>query len=178
MNDWTALNGAGGIPALLGIETSMTEDDLADLLMLLPDRDAYIALDNPQSSAAPTGPAFRLQVPGTRLFINLNACRELKGDILLAFLLWGWSQNLPLSVLMASVRKLGNNLRLLSEDESEVVGVIARLANGDAYGVGVPIATLADAYADASIDLAYLLDSLENKLVITRDRQDQIRLVW
>jgi len=120
-----------------------------------------------------------LEVAKTRLFINLTEAKKVADDLVIAAVVMIATQNLPLAALLAAARKIRETIRVLSEDETEVVRVIMGLAGGaNAYEVGISEQDVRSAYKDAEVDINKLLDALQTKKILVTQRGGLVRLVY
>jgi hypothetical protein len=144
-------------------------------LILAPGSNDYLRVETDEESSTPG--AFDIRVPGTRWYFNVTACRSLKGDIIVALTAFLVTHSVPAAAAAAALRKLGDNLDRLSEEEVAVVRAIVRACPGNPYEVAVPVEDVRAKFRDLG-QLDDLLDSLQAKGVVEGRRRDRIKLVY
>lgn len=117
-----------------------------------------------------------LMVARTRFWVDVNGLKEVKSDILWAFFVYAIVQNMSAAAAVSLVRKVTVTTTRLSEDEAELVAVIIGKAGGDPYKKPVNEQAVRKAYANATVSVTELLDSLADKGVIKNRRDGVIQL--
>lgn len=161
----------------LGVDASSVDRNALSAIRTLTGPNTYLktALERPRLSS---DELMHFEVLKSRLFINWTEAKKVRDDIVIFGILYGVSQNLPLTTLVGAARKLKETVRILNADETEVVRVIIGIAApASAYAVGVPEDQVKSAYRDAAVDIDQLLDSLEIKKILRKERVGKLRLV-
>lgn len=118
-------------------------------------------------------------MPGTRWYFNVSACRSLKGDVVVALTAFLVTHSVPVAAAAAALRKLGDNLHRLSEEEVAVVRAIVRACPGNAYEDPVPEEDVRAKFRGDPDALDDLLDGLQAKRVVEgRRRGGRVKLVY
>ena len=175
---WVEVTSLSVLADVLDLEIPIATDNvLSAIAALLDEEDGWWRTTSELESRLPKD-GFGYQILNTRFFFNVTEAKRVSGDLVLVAAAYLQTQNLPLSGALGVLRNLKNNLKMLTEDELEVVRVIiGKAGNVNPYSVGVPEARVRDAYVDASVDIDRLLDSLERKKVVEKVRVGKIRLV-
>lgn len=109
------------------------------------------------------------QVPKTRVFINLGTFKDLWIDAAIAIAAAMTTDTSGASAAIRAAVKSVQALRLLSEDEAEVVHVLLSLSGKSAYSEPFSEDVLRRSFVDATYSISDLLDSLEKKKIIVRE---------
>lgn len=121
--------------------------------------------------------------PGARhvgvvnVYVNMTSLKSMWVDAGIAFGITLLTAGNPLPVVLTLVARAIASLQILKEDEAELVHVILGLSEGQAYRQSVPESRIRDAYEDAAVSVADLLDALIERKVAVR-RHDGIRLTF
>jgi hypothetical protein len=119
-----------------------------------------------------------LRLPGLpRLYIKATNLRPNFGDVLAVTAAFLTHANVEVTGIVRALAKLRASLSLLSEDEAEVIHVIAQDSRFDAHKIGLGMAELRMTFTDSVVPLDGLIKSLEKKGVITIEG-DVVRLVF
>jgi hypothetical protein len=145
-------------------------------LLLAPGSDRYLRVEADEDTS--NSGEFRVHVPRTRFFFNLTACKELKGDAVVALTAYLITHSAPVAATVAALRKLNDNLVHLSYDEMALVRTILTACAGNPYKIPVPEATLRQLYVGDPDTLDGLLDALQSKGVIKARRGGQVQLIY
>jgi hypothetical protein len=176
---WDPVDSADDLARLLGFDRNQGAARISDVLSLLgemPNAEGYIEARTVFPEPDPGTLSY--MVPRTRFFFNVSKSRQLWGDAAVAAALYVMTADTILTFAVASIRKIVDNLILLSDDEAEVVHGIIHLSKGMPYDHGVEEAKLLASWTDATVSISGLLDSLEGKGVIAGRRTDRIVLVF
>jgi hypothetical protein len=177
MDGWTEITDAGALPSELGFDQVAPEaaGRLLEAVTTAPHSDQYIRVETelPRLPRAVSGQ----MVPRTRIFFNVSKCKEFWGDAMVALAAYLVTQSTQVAFVAATIRKVYDNLVLLSEDEAEVVHVLIGLSRGSPYVIPVSEEALRRAYTGASVSINALLDALESKQVLERRREGMLILV-
>ena len=117
-----------------------------------------------------------LIIPKTRLYVNLTEARKLRIDLLI-LLVASLAAGPAVGGALTAAKKLHEALRWLTDDEAELVGVVAGLARPNPYDNPVAESDIRRAYADATLDVNALLDGLEARKILRRRRPAHVQLV-
>ncbi|MFT4083905.1 MAG: hypothetical protein QM638_15090 [Nocardioides sp.] len=166
------------LAALLGVEIDpeTKQEAVLNLLLSAPGADEYLRTKYEVPSSPPG--TLGMLVGKTRIFFNLERCKQLKGDAMTALAVYATTQSAPVAFFAASARKLYDNLLLLTEDEVEVVRSFFSLSNGKPYDNPVAEQALRAKFAGTAIALDDLLDGLERKGVVSKRRGGSLILVY
>jgi hypothetical protein len=145
-------------------------------LLLAPDSGRFLRVEIDERSSAPGG--FDMRVAGTRFFFNVSACKSFKGDVAVALTAYLATHSVPVATVAAALRKLADNLKLLTDDEVALVRAIIRSSSGNAYDEPVAVAAVRDCFEGDPDAVDDLLDSLQDKGVIDGRRRDRVKLVF
>jgi hypothetical protein len=149
---------------------------ILDLLITVPESARFIELRDVPPAYIPG--VFQMIVPHTRFFLDMEKFKQLRGDSMLALAVYATTQSAPAAFFASSVRKITENLKLLSDDENEVVKDYLARANNNPYGVGMAVADLQKGFVDTLIPFDAVLSSLEKKGVIIRQDGDTVLLAF
>lgn len=175
---WIDVTRPKDLAAVLGIDVSETTKSVYSAITVLPHRDSYWVIREEPAPDQFGDDALGFQVLKTRVFINMTEAKKVRADIYMLGVTYLATQNVPLTTMLGVVRKFAEVLRVLTEDEAEVVRVIVGLAApSNAYSLGVPETQVRAAYQDATVDINSLLDSLASKGIIRTERIGKVRLI-
>jgi len=175
---WTEVSDTAEVAALLGVPRAAVTDTVRSVVRKLGLEAGYLREESAWQTPREPG-VMCLEVAKTRLFINLTEAKKVADDLVIAAVVMIATQNLPLAALLAAARKIRETIRVLSEDETEVVRVIMGLAGGaNAYEVGISEQDVRSAYKDAEVDINKLLDALQTKKILVTQRGGLVRLVY
>lgn len=175
---WVDVTDPNDLAEALGVTLTQSTRDVYSAITALPDRDSYWVTRLESPHRRPDDRSMRLEVLKTRLFLNWTEAKKVRDDVVIFGLVFLATQNLPLTTLLGAAKKLKETVRVLSEDETEVVRVIMGIAApASAYAVGVPETRVRAAYNGASVSIDQLLDSLQAKNIIRAERVGKLRLV-
>jgi hypothetical protein len=146
-----------------------------DRLLLAPDSGRYLRVE-PEPPLRPG--EFGYAIPGTRYFFNVTACRELKGDAIVALAAFLATRSAPAAAAAAALRKLYDNLTPLSDEEAQIVRAIIRACPGNPYDMPVAAAEVRQAFRGDPERVDDLLDGLQGKGIISGRRGDRIQLTF
>lgn len=149
---------------------------LLERLLLAPASGQYLRVEADEHSAAPG--EFDIYVPGTRFFFNVTACRELRGDVMVALVAYLATHSAPVAATAAALRKLNDNLTRLTEDEVMAVRAIIRACPGNPYEVPVAEVAVRERFHGDPDAVDDLLDALQSKGVISGRRGGRVQLVY
>lgn len=179
--DWVDVSKPSDLATQLGIdaeEVCAAYSTICSAAMMLPDSELWWRTEDIGETGGDTaGVAFDYQVLQTRMFLNVTEARKMWADLVIIGIVFAATANWPLAAALAAARKLGTTLRMLSEDEAELVGVIRGKCLGNPYRDGVPTSAITAAYRGATVNVLPLLDALEGKQIIKRMRPDSVVLV-
>jgi Fe-S cluster assembly scaffold protein SufB len=148
------------------------------VITALPDRDSYWVIEVESPRRRSDDRSMNLEFLKTRVFFNLTEAKKMRDDLVIFGVVFLVTQNLPLTTLLGAAKKLKDTVKVLSEDETEVVRTIMGIAApASAYSVGVPEHQVRAAYNNASVDVDQLLDSLQAKNIIRTERVGKLRLI-
>lgn len=178
MNGFVELVEARSLAKLVEVAFDEQTDPYAviNLLRDAPESDQYlkVEVDLPRLDPGEMGLLFAR----TRIFFNVERSKQLWGDAMVALAVLALTQSAPIAFFVTSARKLYDNLRVLTEDEAEVVRDIVVLAYGDPYRTPIKEDSLRSRFAGTSVPLDDILDGLERKGVLAKHRGDRLSLVF
>jgi hypothetical protein len=145
-------------------------------LLLAPESARYLRTETEMPQLPPG--QYGLMVPRTRYFFNVSACRELRGDIVVALGTFLATHNAPAAAAIAALRKLQENLKRLSPEELALVRVIVSVCPGNPYKEPVAEVDIGDASGESAEKVNALLDSLQNKGVLSARREGRVQLTY
>jgi hypothetical protein len=117
-------------------------------------------------------------IPRTRIYFNATEAKKVWGDLGVLAAAYAATGSTSTASAIALVKKLIAHLHVLSDEEGELVRVIAGIARPhNPYSIAVPEVRIHGAYEDADVDINGLLDALERKSVIRKERVGRVRLV-
>lgn len=178
MNGFVELVEARSLAKLVEVVFDEQTDPYAviNLLRDAPESDQYlkVEVDLPRLDPGEMGLLFAR----TRIFFNVERSKQLWGDAMVALAVLALTQSAPIAFFVTSARKLYDNLRVLTEDEAEVVRDIVVLAYGDPYRTPIKEDSLRSRFAGTSVPLDDILDGLERKGVLAKHRGDRLSLVF
>jgi hypothetical protein len=178
VDGWKEIADADALATQLGFGriTPEAASRILETITQMPYSDRYVKIRIEFPELPPGNIGY--MVPRTRIFFNLRRCKEFWGDAMVALATYLFTQSPQAAFIAATIRKVYDNLVLLSEDEAEVIHVLIGLARGDPYGIPVPEEALRSAHTDATVSINDLLDSLERKNVLERRREGKLILVY
>ncbi len=172
--EWIEVRTGAEVIEVLGL------DDVGELalaqLLLAPASASYLRVE--ATALDPPPGEFTLMVPRSRYSFNVSACRELRGDVIVALGTYLATHSAPASTAIAVFRKLHENLKRLTPQELELVRVIMRICPGNPYEQPVSEADVRDACAESAERVDELLDSLQGKGVLAARRGGQVKLTY
>ncbi len=104
------------------------------------------------------GESMSYLVPRTRVFINRERAKDLRGDVYATGAVWALSQSLTWSAAVAVFRKLVQTVKLLDDAELDVLAVIAVIGASSGDVAPVPTERILAAYDDGRPGLDALLE--------------------
>jgi len=155
------------------LELGDVGEPLLERMLLAPDSGRYLRVEAEEQTGD-----FAYLVPHTRFFFNVTACKELRGDAVVALVAFLATHSAPAAATAAALRKLNDNLARLSDEELEVVRAVMAACDGNPYEVAVPEDDVRQCYGGDSDALDDLLDALQQKGVISRHRGGRVTLVY
>jgi hypothetical protein len=175
---WVEVTDPAILASVLGLRIPLS-DSVYSVVTRLPDedRDSWWSarLDIPRSSSRGS---LGLQIMKTKYFFNLAEAKKVRRDLFIMAVAYAQTSSLPAAGAAGVLTSLATNLKVLADDEAELVGVIMGSAgSADPFTVGVLEATVKRAYAGATVNIDPLLDSLERKKIIEKIRVGKIRLL-
>jgi len=173
--DWVHVTSGAQITEALGLADIGVPS--LDRLLLAPDAARYLRVEEEDAPELPSGTAGYF-VPGTRFFFNVTACKELKGDVVVALSAFLVTHSAPVAATAAALRKLNDNLDLLSHEEMAMVRAIMRACPGNPYEAPVSEEAIRHRFRGDPEAVADLLDALQDKGVISGRRGDRVQLVY
>jgi hypothetical protein len=147
-----------------------------ELLLLATQSHRYLQVKQDATSSTPG--TFDIKVAGTRFFFNLTACKEFHGDIAVALTTFLVTHSVPVAAIAAALRKLSDNLHLLTGDEVALVRAIIRACPGNPYEQPVAEDAVRTRFRGDPDAVDDLLDSLQRKQVIEGRRRGRVKLVY
>lgn len=176
--DWIEVSDVRDLGDLLATELPGGSELLA-ALSRLPGADDWwsTTIEIPPTRYINGQPVMELQIMRTRYFFNWSAARKLRGDVFVIATAYAMTSSIPTAGAIGAVKKVLETFRSLTDDELELVGVIMGIAGRRPYEVSVPEKRIRDAYQGASVDVNELLDSIESKAIIRKERGEKVRLV-
>jgi hypothetical protein len=145
-------------------------------LLLAPDSGRYLRVEADEHSRTPG--TFDIRVPGTRFYFNVTACKEFKGDIVVALASYLITHSVPVAAMAAALRKLSDNVKRLTDEEVSMIRTIIRACPGNPYETPVSEHTIRERFRGDPRAVDDLLDALESKGVIKGRRGDRLQLVY
>jgi hypothetical protein len=143
-------------------------------LLLAPESASYLRVDEVYGQLPPGHWGFML--PRARYFFNVSACRDLRGDIMIALVTYLMTGNASASAAVSVLRKVHANLKRLSADE--LVRAIMRACPGNPYKDPVAEADVLSEFGGAAETVDDLLDSLQSKGVVSPRRAGRVQLIY
>jgi hypothetical protein len=119
---WQEVSSGEQVVQALGLPDVGVPD--LERLLLAPDSAAYLRVEVDEGPSARE--TFDLRVAGTRFYFNVTACKSLKGDIAIALAAYLTTHNVPVAAFAAALRKLNDNLSVLTPEEMAAVRAIVR----------------------------------------------------
>lgn len=150
------------------VDDDVDQDAVLALLRTAPNADEYLTIIR-ETPALPPG-TLGLVFAKTRVFFNLTRCNQLWGDAVVALAVYAMTQSGPAAFFAATVRKLYDNIALLSDDEAEVVRDFFALSSGNPYRTPIQETVLSERFARTSIAVDDVLDRLERKGIVVSHR--------
>lgn len=145
-------------------------------LLLAPESARYLRTETEMPQLSPG--QYGLMIARTRYFFNVSACRELRGDVAVALATFLMTHSAPTAAAIAALRKLQENLKRLSTEELGLVRVIVRVCPGNPYKEPVAEVDIRDASGEPAQKLNELLDSLQEKGVLSTRRDGRVQLTY
>lgn len=176
-SEWIEVTDPAALAGALSADLDHQSENLYAAVMRIPGSERWWRTSTEVVDGT-QGTSLGLQLLKTRVFFNLTEARKLWGDAAVVGTVFLLSSSLPLAGAVALVKKLVENLNLLTEDEAEAVRVIMGLAGPRPYETSVPEAAVRAAFAEATINIGAVLDSLETKKLLRSERGDTVRLVF
>lgn len=178
MPEFSELPDAAALAALTGVDlpADIRPSAILDLLRDAPEADEYLTLrtEMPQIQPGVLG----YLVPKTRIFFNVERCKQLWGDAMVAGAVFTMTQSAPAAFFAASARKVYDNLVLLNDDEAEVVRDFFALSAGRPYDTPIEETALRRRFDETSLSLDAVLDKLERKGIVAKRRGGMLLLVF
>ena len=115
------------------------------------------------------------QVPKTSLWVSKTEIRNKRKTILITAFFGAIFFDLP-TIAISTIGSLLESTTILSSDEIEALAVIAGNADGDPFKTPIPLSRVKASYHEATIDIDAILNSLEDKKVLTRTAES-IKLI-
>jgi hypothetical protein len=171
---WKKVRSGVEVVELLGLD-GVGELTLEQLL-LAPESAGYIRVEDGIEELPPG--QYGLLLPSTRYFFNVSACRELRGDVMVALATFFMTHSAPTSAAVAAFRKVHANIKRLSPEELELVRAIIRACPGNPYKQPVAEADVLSEFGGPSETVDDLLDSLQSQGVISARRGGRIKLTY
>jgi hypothetical protein len=171
---WQKVRSGVEVVELLGLD-GVGELTLEQLL-LAPESAGYVRVEQGIGELPPGHLGYML--PSTRYFFNVSACRELRGDVMVALMTFFMTHSAPTSAAVAAFRKVHANIKRLSAEELELVRAIMRACPGNPYKQPVAEADVLSEYGGPSETVHDLLDSLQSKGVIAARRAGRVKLTY
>ena len=171
---WQEVSSGGQVAQALGLADVGMPD--LERLLLAPESAAYLRVEvDEEPSARET---FDLRVPGTRFYFNVTACRSLKGDIAVALAAYLTTHSVPIAAFAAALRKLNDNLSVLTAEETAMVRAIVRACPGNPYEVPVTEDAVREHFRGDAGAVDDLLDALQARGVVEGRRRGRVKLVY
>lgn len=115
-------------------------------------------------------------VPRTKVFIDVDRCKELRGDLAVAVAIWAWTQNIPAAAAIATMRKMADCIQTIDDSEHEVLLTIIQMSKGRPYDTTVNEAEVLRLFANAPFDINQVLDELQRRKIIAVVRPAGLRM--
>ncbi len=115
------------------------------------------------------GESMSYLVPRTRVFINRERAKDLRGDVYATGAVWALSQSLTWSAAVAVFRKLVHTVKLLDDAELDVLAIVAGIGASSGDVAPVPTERILAAYDDGRPGLDGLLERMRARGVLQRD---------
>lgn len=172
--DWTEI--ASGAQIVEALELAQVGEPALERLLLAPESGRYLRVEADEHGTTPG--TFDIRVPGTRFYFNVTACKELRGDVVVALTAFLITHSVPVAAMAAALRKLNDNLKRLTAEEVTMVRAIIRACPGNPYETPVSEDAIRDRFRGDSDAVDDLLDALQSKGVINGRRGDRVQLVY
>lgn len=152
---------------LLGVEVA-DEDSVNGALALLlttPDTDDFVRGDD---FAPGKVRDLEYRVPRTRLFVNVERLKDVRGDALAALAVWLISNSPTWAAAVAALRKVASAIRLMTADEANIYEAVLRETTSASRSVST--GRLIKSSGIRRRQLEVLLDAMVVKGLVERDR--------
>lgn len=172
------VSSARELAQLLAIELDDTTTPavLLTLLSGAPDAHQYLRVKDGLSHIDPG--SMGLVVGRTRIFFNVERSKQLWGDAMVAAAVYAMTQSAPSAFFAASARKLYDNLRLLTDEEADVIREMFALSHGDPYRTPVAETMLTSRFHGTLVPIDDVLDRLIDKGVVAERRDGRLVVVF
>jgi hypothetical protein len=175
MNDeWIEI--ASGVELARTLDLTNVGEPSLERLLLLPDSSRYLRVEADDRTSAPG--SFDVRVPGTRFYFNFTACKELRGDVIVAATAFLITHSLPAAAAATMLRKLNDNLKRLTPEEVEMVRAIVRACPGNPYDTAVEVSLVRERFRGDPAAVDAILDALQDKSVLRGRRGERLQLIY